>query len=50
MEGEGQLVDADGNIIYEGQWRDDHYEGKGKLLGKGTDWIKYEGEFRGGRM
>jgi len=50
MEGEGQLVDSDGNLVYEGQWKDDHYEGKGRLVGRGTDWIKYEGEFRGGRM
>ena len=50
MEGQGELIDADGNLVYEGQWKDDHYEGKGRLMGRGTDFTKYEGEFRGGRM
>ena len=48
MEGQGQLIDAEGNLIFEGLWKDDHYEGKGRLMGMGEDWIKYEGEFRGG--
>jgi hypothetical protein len=43
MEGHGQLYDENGNLVYEGEWKDDHYQGKGKLLGFGTDWIKYEG-------
>ena len=50
MEGQGQLYDYQGNLVYDGAWKDDHYEGSGRLMGSGTDWIKYEGEFRNGKM
>lgn len=43
MEGVGQLYDVNGNLEYEGEWKDDHFEGKGKLMSYGTDWTKYEG-------
>ncbi len=50
MEGVGQLFDSDGNLEYEGEWKDDHFEGKGKFHNHcgGDDWFKYEGEFRAG--
>ncbi len=41
MEGQGQLYDPQGNLIYDGGWKDDHYEGTGRLVGVGTDWSKY---------
>jgi hypothetical protein len=41
MEGQGQLYDQQGNLIYDGNWKDDHYEGNGRLMGVGTDWTKY---------
>ena len=50
MEGQGQLYDPEGNLLYDGNWKDDHYEGNGRLMGVGTDWLKYEGEFRCGKM
>ena len=43
MEGLGQLYDYQGNLIYDGSWKDDHYDGNGRLMGAGTDWVKYEG-------
>lgn len=50
MEGQGELYDPTGNLVYEGGWKDDHYEGRGRVMGFGTDWVKYEGEFRCGKM
>lgn len=50
MEGQGELYDPMGNLVYEGGWKDDHYEGRGRVMGFGTDWVKYEGEFRCGKM
>jgi hypothetical protein len=37
-------------IEYDGNWKDDVFEGRGTLYGKGCDWIKYEGDFRAGKM
>ena len=50
MEGQGQLYDYRGGLLYDGEWKDDHYDGTGKLMGSGTDWVKYEGELRSGLM
>jgi hypothetical protein len=43
MEGTGQLFDSQSNLIYDGKWKDDHYEGSGRLMGYDADWTKYEG-------
>lgn len=50
MQGTGQLFDSQNNLIYDGKWKDDHYEGSGRLMGYDTDWTKYEGQFRCGKM
>ena len=41
--GKGILVDKDGNIIYEGDFVNDYYEGKGKLVYE--EGVYYIGQF-----
>jgi hypothetical protein len=50
MFGNGTLYYPDKSVEYDGEWRDDMFEGRGVLYGKGCDWIKYEGEFKAGKM
>ena len=50
MTGRGSLYYADGSVEYDGEWKDDQFEGQGILYGRGCDWTKYEGEFKYGKM
>ena len=41
MDGQGQLYDSYGNLVYDGSWKDDHYDGSGRLLTNDEEWSKY---------
>lgn len=43
MFGSGTLYYSDKSVEYDGEWKDDMFEGRGVLYGKACDWIKYEG-------
>ena len=46
MNGKGTLYFSDGNIIYDGEWLDDKYEGNGKLFNINGEY--YIGQFKNG--
>lgn len=51
ISGVGGLYFVDGNIEYNGEWRNDEFNGWGTHYSdrkKGECWQKYEGEFRNG--
>lgn len=51
MHGQGKLYDVDGNLEYEGEWKNDCFEGQGtKYSLHGDKWVKYVGAFVQGRI
>ena len=47
MDGEGQCFDQNGNLIYEGQWKNNLIHGKGIYIW--NEGKRYEGEFMHGK-
>ena len=47
MDGEGQCFDQNGNLLYEGQWKNNLAHGMGTYIW--NEGKKYEGEFMHGK-
>ena len=50
MEGKGTFYNSNGNILYEGDFIGDKFEGKGKYIYENENSEYYEGQWKNGLM